>query len=306
MKNDQLFSQVENYFARLYQFKPSLLGRGGTATVYEVEPDVVVKASFLNSNDRLPYPRKKTLSKVKLRINPRHPEKNELLLEDLLIPISRETASSICCSLTEASILKSTNDVPYLVRYLDQYFLESNGYLVSILMVSKVDGNTLPSSETQLPIQDCAKAVADVSYSLGILHDRGIVHRDIKPKNIIYLNRSRCGDGDTTLIDFGSAQLVGSPFSYEQVVASCLGICFSTEGFSSPELERGESPTFSDDTFSLGVTSYYLLTGTVPFTIEQIREYSPSTVEKARRDISRINLSPHLVTALMKTLAVNP
>jgi len=42
------------------------------------------------------------------------------------------------------------------------------------------------------------------------------------------------------------------------------------------------------------------------FTIEQIREYSPSTVEKARRDISRINLSPQLVTALMKTLAVNP
>jgi serine/threonine protein kinase len=116
-----------------------------------------------------------------------------------------------------------------------------------------------PFEATRLGIEVCE--------ALQALHDRGIVHRDVKPQNVM-----RRRGGNTVLLDFGIARRI----SDDDVV---LGSTAGTPAFEAPEVLGGGLPSPSSDLFSVGVLLYWLMTGTLPVPGASAQEQRDATKE---------------------------
>ncbi len=96
--------------------------------------------------------------------------------------------------------------------------------------------------------------VQDIAQGLKYAREHGIIHRDIKPKNLF-----RGGNGIVKIGDFGLAQLA------DMTSITVTGEFFGTADYLSPEVVEGEPATWLADQYALGITLYFLLTGNVPF-----------------------------------------
>ena len=179
------------------------------------------------------------------------------------------------------------------------------------LVLEHIDGPSLHALlELKAKAKDAAKRRIDVASALAIavgicaglehVHSRGVVHRDIKPGNVL-LNRA----GTVKLIDFGIAQRprLGSVSDAEGITASGrtapeqLKDAFGTPAYMSPEQILGDFVDGRSDLFSLGVVLYQMLSGVRPFEDDPKkasrnagqrirREAAPNLREKAR-DVPR-------------------
>jgi serine/threonine-protein kinase len=107
-----------------------------------------------------------------------------------------------------------------------------------------------------LPPRAAAELAAQAADGLAAAHAAGLVHRDVKPGNILL----DPGTGRAKIGDFGLARLGAVPSGLTQE-----GMLLGTPFYMSPEQARGEEPDARTDVYSLGVTLYELLTGDVPF-----------------------------------------
>jgi eukaryotic-like serine/threonine-protein kinase len=131
-----------------------------------------------------------------------------------------------------------------------------DGALAYIAM-EYVDGRLLSeftASDRLLPPPQVLEILARVADALDYAHAQGIVHRDVKPANLIFDPDTL----DTKIMDFGIARLTNSS-------ATRTGIVLGTPSFMSPEQLEGRIVTGRSDLFSLGVTLFQLLAGQLPF-----------------------------------------
>lgn len=158
------------------------------------------------------------------------------------------------------------------------------------LAMSFVDGSPAAG---RLDVAQAARVVLKVGRALGAAHRLGLIHRDVKPQNIL-LDRT----GEPFLTDFGMAKQVdGAPSSLSQ-----SGSVLGTPAFMSPEQARGEQRLGpATDVFSLGATLYFLIAGESPFEGESVLEILRKVVET--RPAPPPGLDPSLKTILMKAMA---
>jgi len=106
-----------------------------------------------------------------------------------------------------------------------------------------------------ISLGEVAELLLQVGSALDYAHHRGVIHRDIKPANIMFDNQ-----GKPYVVDFGIAKLTTGGTSYTQE-----GTALGTPNYMPPEQWRGETLTPSADQYALGVMTYQLLTGKMPF-----------------------------------------
>ncbi len=124
------------------------------------------------------------------------------------------------------------------------------------IVMEYVDGSSLRDfiAAGPIPIDRAVEIARDVADALSKAHEAGIVHRDIKPDNILLTQ-----DGHPKVLDFGIAKMEGS--ERLTMTDATLG----TIAYMSPEQSRGETIDGRSDLFSLGVILYEMIAGTSPF-----------------------------------------
>ena len=136
---------------------------------------------------------------------------------------------------------------------------ESQGFLYYVMPY--VDGESLRTRidrEGQLPIADAIRILREVADALASAHSRGIMHRDIKPDNVMLSGRH------AMVMDFGVARAVSAAGGN---TLTTVGIAVGTPAYMSPEQATGEEHVdHRSDIYSLGVLAFELLTGRAPFT----------------------------------------
>jgi len=150
-----------------------------------------------------------------------------------------------------------------------------------------------------LPIEQAVEIAMRVAQGLGRAHEAGIVHRDIKPGNIMITGR-----GDVKIVDFGLAKLAG------QAKLTRTGSTIGTAAYMSPEQAQGEEVDQRTDIWSLGVVLYEMLTGQLPFKGEHeaallysIVHEKPQALSESRPDVPT-SLSSIISKVLQKDRAL--
>ena len=105
-----------------------------------------------------------------------------------------------------------------------------------------------------LPPHVVARMGAEVASALSAAHELGIMHRDVKPANVLVAD-----DGTALISDFGISRAL------DDISLTTTGMLHGTPAYLSPEVARGEQATFASDLFGLGATLYAALEGSPPF-----------------------------------------
>src|SRR2546425_4594577 len=134
----------------------------------------------------------------------------------------------------------------------------------TFIVMEYLDGATLKArlldlitAGQRMPISDVASVISGVAAALTYAHAKGLVHRDVKPSNIMLPS-----DGRAVLTDFGIAKML----SALQSPRTQTGVGVGTPAYMAPEQAEGGEITAAADTYALGVVAYEVSTGRVPFT----------------------------------------
>ena len=211
---DPLFLSFQQALAGRYSIDREL-GRGGMGVVYlarEVHLDRPVAIKLLPpERARDPAVRERFLREARLAAKLSHPN---------IIPIH--------------AVDESGEFVYYVMAY--------------------IDGETLAQRvRTRGPLasSEAARVLREVSWALSTAHAQGLIHRDVKPDNI--------------LLEFGSGRVLVSDFGIAAALTEETARVSGTPEFMSPEQALGKTVDARSDLYSLGITAYYALTGRLPF-----------------------------------------
>jgi eukaryotic-like serine/threonine-protein kinase len=176
---------------------------------------------------------------------------------------------------------------------------ESDGH--QFIVFEYVDGENLKqlcSRRGPLPVRDAVGLTLQIASGLAFAHAHGIVHRDVKPQNVLV-----DADGRAQVTDFGIARSLDAEHGM-----TLTGTVLGTSDYLSPEQASGTPVTPATDVYSLGVVLFELLAGEVPFpgdnvvavAMRHLHERPPSLRER------RPDVSARLAAAVERALAKEP
>jgi eukaryotic-like serine/threonine-protein kinase len=129
-----------------------------------------------------------------------------------------------------------------------------------------------------MPLAESLSLLSQLAQALQVVHAKGIVHRDVKPTNILYDDR-----GQATVIDFGIARLRGSSLTRAGAIMGALGYC-------APEqIQMSHAVDHRADLFALGVLFYVTLTGQKPFVTNSMDEFIEAVLRHQPKPLKAIN-----------------
>lgn len=191
---------------------------------------------------------------------------------------------------------------PSIVAVYDTGEAETPSGPLPYIVMEYVDGVTLRDivhNDGPLPPRRAIEIIADACQALNFSHRNGIIHRDVKPANIMISTTNA-----VKVMDFGIARAIADSGNSVTQTAAVIG----TAQYLSPEQARGETVDARSDVYSLGCVLYEILTGEPPFTgdspvavaYQHVRE-DPVPPSKRHEGIS-----PDLDAVVLKALAKNP
>lgn len=191
---------------------------------------------------------------------------------------------------------------PAIVAVYDTGEAETDAGPLPYIVMEYVDGDTLRDIiRTEGPLQPrrAMEVIADVCAALDFSHRNGIVHRDMKPANIM-INRA----GAVKVMDFGIARAISDSSSPMTQTAAVIG----TAQYLSPEQARGEQVDARSDVYSLGCVLYEVLTGEPPFKGDSPVAVAYQHVREDPKQPSQVNPAVPLAldSVILKAMSKNP
>jgi serine/threonine protein kinase len=199
--------------------------------------------------------------------------------------------------LREARSMAALND-PHIIQI---YFIgDDEGQ--TFFVMEFVDGESLGSvlkRERKLKPEQAAKVIYQTALGLSTAHDRGVIHRDIKPGNLMITSR-----GAIKIADFGIA-LSNHDLSKK---LTTTGEFVGTPGYLSPEVCLGKPVDQRSDIFSLGIVLFEMLTGKMPFNDESPLGLMLEVVRADIPDVRGLNadVDPEIARILARMIAKDP
>ncbi len=221
----------------------------------------------------------------------------------------------------EARLLAEVNN-PYVANLIE--FNEDGG--VPYLVLEFVEGESLAqvlARRKRLPELEAAAVMADVARALADAHRRGIVHRDVKPENIMVV-------GDWWLVDGGKPAAPSSPTAHHQPPTTRVKLCdfglarhvlesqslnltgagavVGTPLYASPEQCTGAAVDVRTDVYAMGATLYHLLAGRPPFVADTLVAVTHMHVHEPPPPLRKLNpdVSDGMCRIVEKALAKSP
>jgi serine/threonine protein kinase/tetratricopeptide (TPR) repeat protein len=158
------------------------------------------------------------------------------------------------------------------------------------------DAETLQArlARGSLPIDDALAIAQQIANGLARAHERGVIHRDVKPSNIMLLS-----DGTVKILDFGVARVADADMVLDE------GTAVGTAAYMSPEQARGDPVDFRTDVWSLAVVLYEMIAGARPFAGDNTQALRHAVLKEEPLPACTLcaNLPPALDALLRKALA---
>jgi serine/threonine-protein kinase len=155
----------------------------------------------------------------------------------------------------------------------------------------------------ELPVTEAIRLLREIASALAYAHERGIVHRDIKPDNVLV------SGGSAMVTDFGVAKALSASSNAESSGMTSLGVALGTPAYMAPE-QASADPNVDHraDIYAFGVLAYELLTGQPPFVGRTPQNLLAAHVTEAPELISkrRASLPPALAGLVMRCLEKRP
>jgi predicted Ser/Thr protein kinase len=220
---------------------------------------------------------------------------NEMVAVKVIHPHVAKDPNTVKRFEREANLLMSLAD-PHLVRVYDYGIEEDRHYLV----MEYVGGRTLKAiikEEGPLAIDRTLDIAQQVAEGLSVIHRQGVIHRDIKPQNLMVQT-----DGTLKVMDFGIARMA------DLSALTQSGFLVGTPHYISPEQAMGQRVDHRSDIYSLGVVLYEMLMGKVlfdgdsPITVALMHIKDP--VPSLR--LQRTDIPPEVEQLVDKCLAKEP
>ena len=187
---------------------------------------------------------------------------------------------------------------PHILPLFDSGAAEGFLYFVMPL----VEGESLRDRllrEKQLPIDDAVRLASEVADALTYAHGRGVVHRDVKPENILIEN------GRAVVADFGIAR--AATIAGGETLTQ-TGMALGTPAYMSPEQAAAEPVDARADVYALGCVTYEMLAGQPPFTGPSAESVIRQHMLSEPRPVTqlRTGVSGEMTAALQRALAKSP
>jgi eukaryotic-like serine/threonine-protein kinase len=169
------------------------------------------------------------------------------------VQLARRVSSRHVCRIHELFIPEGPVDGPQ-TAFFTMEFLEG------ITLTDKV------RKDGPLPWREARTVALEICSALRCIHEEGIIHRDLKGRNIMLASRK--GTACTVLMDFGIAYELSQPIENISTALTMDGAIIGTPGYIAPEQFSGKEATPSTDVYALGVVLYECVTGQRPFSEE--------------------------------------
>jgi eukaryotic-like serine/threonine-protein kinase len=176
-------------------------------------------------------------------------------IKQLLLPrelSETETVEANRRAMREARITARLHH-PHAIAVYDVVDHDNQPFLIMEYLSSQSLATVL-ARQGVLPPEAVGRIGSQISSALATAHQAGIVHRDVKPGNVLLTD-----DGTAKITDFGVSHAVG------EVTVTKTGVLLGTPAYLSPEAAQGNSADFASDVFSLGATLYTAMEGAPPF-----------------------------------------
>jgi serine/threonine-protein kinase len=189
---------------------------------------------------------------------------------------------------------------PNIVQVYDFGLDDPSGrYYIVMERIVGPSGAQVLRDRGHLPIDEAVDWIAQACRGLEYAHRNGLVHRDVKPGNLLLSE----GDGTVKLADFGIAKTASEESSITQV-GSVLG----TAAYLAPEQAAGEEAGPAADLYGLGVVAYQLLAGRLPYEAASLTELGLKQQREIPPPLHHVDPSipPQLAVAVERALALTP
>ena len=188
---------------------------------------------------------------------------------------------------------------PHILPLFDSGSIDGTVFYV----MPYVEGESLRSRlkrETQLPIADALRITNEIATGLGYAHRHGVIHRDIKPDNVLFQ------DGQAVLADFGISLPKNDNHSTTRLTQA--GVSLGTPAYMSPEQVTGQDVDRRSDIYALGAVAYEMLAGQPPFTGNSVQTVLSKVISEDPRPVTehRKSVPLHITAAIAKALEKLP